>query len=162
MSVSDIIKKNKMLYNICLDIRKGIYCTATLLSPELNTRLHFREKFGRKLNLNHPNTFNEKLLWLKLKRYNNDPLVIQCADKYRVREYVEQCGCGHILNELYDVYDSAEEISWEKLPSQFVLKWNFGAGMNIVCSDKSKLNQDEVIGQLKRWGKCKYWLTQEK
>jgi hypothetical protein len=88
-----------------------------------------------------------------------DPLVIKCADKYRVRDYVKQCGCGSILNELIGVYDSPKEIPWEELPNQFALKWNFGAGMNIICTDKSKMKKDDVIQQLEKWSKCKCWLS---
>ncbi len=130
----------------------------TIISPTLNTKYKYKRAFGKKLDLKNPQTLNEKILWLKLNKYSNDPLVIQCADKYRVREYIKDCGCGDILNELYGVYDSADEIPWDSLPNEFVLKWNFGAGMNIVCTDKSKMNRDEVITQMKKWGRIKAWL----
>lgn len=121
-------------------IMKAYCCALTLISPELNTRIRYRMVFGKKINLDNPQTLNEKILWLKLYRYMKDPLVIQCADKYRVREYVEKCGCGRILNELIGVWESANQIPWEELPNQFALKWNFGFGMNIICSDKKNLD----------------------
>ena len=131
----------------------------TCVSPKLNTMLRYKMVYGAFPDLKHPSTFSEKLCWLKLKRYMRDPLVIQCADKYRVREYVEQKGCGELLNELYGVYDSADMIPWEELPDQFVLKWNFGAGKNLVCRDKSKYSAREVAGQFREWGKDKCWLA---
>ena len=124
----------------------GLICKiATIISPELNTKIRYMLAFKKKLDLNNPQTLNEKVLWLKLNRYMNDPLVIQCADKYRVREYVKQCGCG--------------DIPWDKLPNQFVLKWNFGAKMNIICKDKSRIDKKQVIDQMRKWGKNKCWLS---
>ena len=83
---------------------------ATVISPKLNTRLWYKKRFGKKLNLKDPKTFNEKILWLKLNAYMKNPLVIQCADKYKVRDYLKECGCEEILNDLIGVYDYANEI----------------------------------------------------
>lgn len=141
-----------------LRLKDKFFCLLTCISPTLNTKLRYCMSFRRKLDLKNPKTLNEKNLWLKLNRYMYNPLVIQCADKFRVREYVESCGCGDILNELYGTYDTPEEIDWDSLPQQFVLKWNFGAGMNIICTDKSKLNRAEAVTQLEKWGKVKCWL----
>lgn len=146
------------LMKIRNQISKSVYCMATLISPKLNTQLRYRRAFKKKLDLNNPKTLNEKLLWLKLNKYMKAPLVIQCADKYAVRDYIKDCGCEEILNDLIAVYDSPEEIDWDALPEKFVLKWNFGAGMNIICDDKSKLDKEQTLKQLKKWGKCKFWL----
>ena len=145
----------KRLYVFFLD---KVFCVATLISPELNTKMRYKSAFGKSLDLNNPRTLNEKILWLKLKYNDSNPLVVKCADKVKVREYVKQCGCEEILIDLIGVYESAEEIPWESLPNQFVLKWNFGAGMNIVCTDKSQMDKQSVIRQMKKWGKSKYWL----
>jgi len=159
MSIKKIIKEKApwvlTSYLACITFYASML---TVISPTLNTKYRYKKAFGKKLDLENPQTLNEKILWLKLKKYSKDPLVIKCADKYRVREYVKECGCGDILNELYGVYDSADEIPWESLPNEFVLKWNFGAGMNVVCTDKSKMNRDEVLKQMKKWGKRKIWL----
>lgn len=130
----------------------------TLISPVLNTKVMFRRRLGRKLDLAHPQTLNEKVMWLKLHNYNTNPLVVQCADKYAVREYVQQCGCAEILNELYGVYDRVEDIDFDKLPQQFVLKLNAGCGMNLLCEDKSLLSIPHVKRQLKRWMRSKQHL----
>lgn len=158
MKVIQTLKKNKLLQKAYSDVCTLYYCGLTVISPELNTKARYRAAFGRKLNLENPQTLNEKILWLKLNNYINNPLVAQCADKYRVREYVKQCGLEDILVELYGVYKTADEIPWETLPNQFVLKWNFGAGYNIVCTDKAKMDRETVISQMKKWGKEKYWL----
>lgn len=158
MSLKQRIKKNKTLMGMYRFYQKVVYGAATIISPTLNTKMRYRQACGKRIDLKHPTSFSEKLLWLKLNKYINDPLVIQCADKYRVREYIENAGCGSILNDLIGVWDSAEEISWDALPEQFALKWNFGAGMNIICSNKNELDRDSVVRQMKKWGRKKIWL----
>lgn len=157
-NIKQKLKNNKILKNIYPAMEGWQYKLATVISPELNTRMSYKAKFGKEPDLKNPKTFNEKILWLKLHRYMHDPLIIQCADKVAVRDYIKSCGCEEILNDVIGIYDKAEDIPWEELPNRFVLKWNFGAGMNIICSDKSKLDRQEVISQMDRWGKCKYWL----
>jgi len=130
-----------------------------VINPEWNAKLRYKTVFNKMPNLDDPQTWHEKINWLKLYRYNDDPLVVKCADKYLVRDYVKECGCGDILNELYGVYDSPEDINWDELPNRFVMKWNFGAGYNFICTDKSKENKEDVIALFKKWGKEKYWLS---
>ena len=158
MGLKSVLKKSKCIRALHSKWVKSVYCMATIISPKLNTKMHYKAIFKKPLDLENPQTLNEKVLWLKLNRYNKNPLVIKCADKYAVREYIKERGCEEILNDLINVYDSPEEIDWDALPDKFVLKWNFGAGMNIVCDDKSKLDKKATIKQLKKWGKCKYWL----
>ncbi len=140
-------------------MRNFVFSASTLISPSLNTKLRYRYIFKKKLNLKEPKTFNEKLLWLKLNKYIKDPLVIQCADKYLVRDYVKACGYEDILINMLGAWDTAKDIPWEELPNKFVLKWNFGAGMNIVCKDKNALDKERVLKQMNRWQKNKYWLS---
>ena len=153
-----IIKKIPGMYKMYLWINNMFFCGLTVISPVLNTKMRYYLANNKKLDLKNPKVFSEKLLWLKLNKYMNNPLVIQCADKYKVREYVESVGCGDLLNDLIGVYDRAEYIPWESLPEKFVLKWNFGAGMNIICKNKADMNKSDVIKQLKNWGNNKYWL----
>ena len=133
-------------------------CGLTLISPKWNTMYNYRKRFGKKLDFNHPRTLNEKVLWLKFHDYWNNPLIKQCADKYRVREYIESAGCGEILNELIAVYDSADEIRWDALPESFVLKLNVGCGYNIIVPDQSKLDREEAKRKLQTWMNTKYYL----
>ena len=159
MGLKSVLKQSKWIRR-CYEKTSSIkFKFMTLISPTWNTKARYKAGFGKKLDLSNPITLNEKVLWLKLNRYMKHPLVIQCADKYRVREYVESCGCADILNELYGVYEKPEDIPWDDLPNEFVLKWNFGAGMNIICLDKSKMDRTEVVCQLKKWGRRKVWLT---
>ena len=136
---------------------RALYALASYISPGLNTRLLYLRKFGRLPELEAPKTLNEKLLKLKLERYGTDPLVRQCADKYRVRSYVEERGCAETLNKLYAVYDRADDIDWNSLPQSFAMKWSFGCGYNIICPDKAALNIPAAEKQLKKWGREPFW-----
>ena len=118
--------------------------------PKLHTQHLYRQRFGEKLDLNAPKTLNEKVLWLKFHEYHK-PIYTQCADKYRVRDFVEERGCGELLNKLYGVYTSADEIDFNTLPNQFALKCNHAAGFNIICEDKHQLDIPKVKKQLNDW-----------
>lgn len=136
---------------------RGVFSGVCCLSPLWNTQLRFLLASGHFVNLKQPTTFSEKLSWLKLHSYAHDPLVRQCADKLAVRSYVEQCGLGHLLNELYTVYERPEQIEWDRLPDAFALKWNFGSGYNVLCPDKSSFDRSAALRKLKRWGRQAFW-----
>lgn len=131
--------------------KEYIRSNITHISPTLNTKIRYKRAFHRPINLKNPRTIDEKIQWLKLNTYYKDPFITQCADKYAVREYIEQCGCGEILNELYYAWDSVDEINWDLLPQKFVIKWNFACGYNLICHDKSKLNIEEAKETLRKW-----------
>jgi len=103
----------------------------------------------KNLNIDNPQNLNEKLFWLA--RYWRNPLITRCADKYLVRDYLVEKGCSDILNELYGVYEKAEDIPFDSLPSRFVLKCNHGSHMNIICEDKDSFNRAEAIKKLDKW-----------
>ncbi|KGN98571.1 hypothetical protein HR11_08545 [Porphyromonas macacae] len=137
---------------------KYIRYTLTKFSLELSIRLQYLYYFHKPIHLKKPKTLDEKIQWMKLNLYGKDPIYTQCADKLLVRKYVESVGCGSILNKLIAVYKDPKEIEWESLPNKFVIKWNFGNGYNIICSDKKKLNIHETIKQLLEWGRQEAWL----
>ena len=138
-------------------LSRRFYAALSYVSPKLNTQLLFLKKFGRLPELREPRTLNEKLLKLKLERYGSDEEVRRCADKYRVRDFVIGRGCGEALVPLIAVYDRAEDIEWDRLPSSFAMKWNFGCGYNIICPDKSALDIDDARRRLRRWGREDFW-----
>ena len=109
----------------------------------------FRNALGYELNLENPKTFNEKLQWLKL--YYHDPLMTKCADKYLVREYIKETIGEEYLIPLIGVWNKVEDIDFDSLPNQFVLKVNWGSGQNIIVKDKSQLNIEEAKNQLRYW-----------
>lgn len=130
----------------------------TWLSPKFAVRTLYRIYHHKKLNLKNPTGLDEKIQWMKINYYKDNELVMQCADKYRVREYVKNCGCEEILVPLINNYHHANEINWEDLPEKFVLKWNFGCGGNVVCPDKNKLDIEQTIRDLNKFEKMKFHL----
>lgn len=111
----------------------------------------FKRGFGYKLNLDNPQTFNEKMQWLKL--YYREPLLTRCSDKALVRDYIrENVGEEYLVPSL-GIYNNPDEIDFDKLPDKFVLKVNWGSGQNIIVKDKSKLNIEEAKEKLRNWMK---------
>lgn len=107
----------------------------------------FARRMPYKLNLKNPQTFNEKLQWIKL--YDHNPLYTTLVDKYRVKEYVgDRVGYDHVIP-LLGAWDCVDDIEWGNLPQQFVLKVNHDCGGHVICKDKSKLNIQEAIKKLK-------------
>lgn len=119
------------------------------IPDKLMLKIQYKIKLGRKLNLKNPKRFTEKLQWYKLNY--RDPLLTIGADKYRVREYIESKGLGDILNKLYVVYTSPEDINLEELPEKFVLKTNNGSGTNYFCEDKKNFEIDKVKNEISEW-----------
>lgn len=117
--------------------------------PVLVAKIRFKMMFGRKLDLKNPKDINEKILWLSL--YSDTTEWSRCADKYAVREFVEERGCGDFLIPLYGRWDRPADIEWEKLPNSFVLKHNNGSGSVLIVNDKSELDKNQTIETLNEW-----------
>lgn len=143
MNYKKIIKNQKMRFAI-LNMFKWV-------PDRTMVKLQYKMKLGRKLNLKNPQRFTEKLQWYKL--YYRNPIMHKCVDKYEVREYVKSKGLGKILNEIYGLYDSVEELDFEKLPNKFVVKTTAGGGGQniIVVDDKSKMDISQTTKKLKEW-----------
>lgn len=92
-----------------------------------------------KIDLDNPILFTEKIQWLIL--HDSTPLKTKLADKYLVRNWIENQIGGKYLIPLLGVWTNYEEIDFSKLPDQFVLKCNHGCGYNCVIGDKNKINQ---------------------
>lgn len=138
-------------------INKFIMNQLATFAPTFKAKFVYQKAFGKKLNLNPPMTWNEKINHLKLNDYSNNALVTQCADKYAVREYLKAKGCEEILNELYFACDSAHEIPWDSLPDSFVIKGNHGSGYNLICQDKKSLDIVQATKTIENWMKEDYW-----
>lgn len=130
----------------------------TLISPKLNISIVYLVKKRKVLNWKNPSTFAEKLLVLRANSYNYDPVVKQCANKYRVREFVSSRGLSSMLNELIAFYDKVDDINYDILPDRFVIKLNYSAGYNIICTNKNELNKEIVKNKINTWLKEKPWL----
>lgn len=147
------LSKNKVLRKLFFGINGCLSEYAPLLGS------HLAYFFARKrfLHLNPPHDLNEKFMWLKLNIYNYHPLVALCADKYAVREYVQQKGCPELLNEIYGVWESADEIDFDMLPDKFAIKCNHGSGYNLICKDKENFDTKQARETLDSWMKSDFW-----
>lgn len=118
------------------------------LPDSLYLKLLFRLKMGYRLDLKNPKSFNEKLQWLKL--YNRKPEYTNMVDKYAVKDYVANIIGNDYIIPTIGVWDKPENIVWDSLPDQFVLKTTHGGGSNgvIICKDKTSLDKQKVIKQL--------------
>ena len=103
----------------------------------------------KKLDLDNPQEFNEKIQWLKV--FYHPKILNQLVDKYAVREYVEAKIGVQYLNEIYGVYDSPEDILYEKLPQKFVIKATHASSYNLIVTDKEKLNKIKTNKLFKKW-----------
>ncbi len=154
--VKNMAKQNAVLYNMYLKLYLVAMKNLTEINPVLATKLLYRKAVGHKLNLKNPVAMTEKMQWLKLNQYRNHPLVTMCADKYRVREFIQKKGCPEILNELYGVWDKFEDIDFQKLPKKFVLKCNHGCGYNLICEDKDRFDLKMAEKKINKWMKERY------
>lgn len=147
--------KNWLVFNAPSKLR-------AILPDELVIREVFKKRTGRELNLENPQTLNEKLQWIKL--HVRDPLMTQCADKYAVREFVKRKIGSGILNELYAVYESADQIDFDSLAVPCILKVTNGSGANMLIRDKAELDRARMRKTLKKWMRKKknhYWPARE-
>ena len=116
---------------------------------------YYKEKTGKSLDLDNPRTFDEKLWYLKL-NYRN-PLETICSDKYRIREYVEKCEIGFILNELYGVYDRAEDIDFDTIPSPCFIKTNHGCGTNVIFDRERPFDKTRFVRKFNKSLESNYY-----
>lgn len=126
------------------------------ITDKLYLKLLFFNKLGQWPDLDNPKTFNEKLQWLKL--YDHKPEYTIMADKVKAKEWVaERIGWEHIIPTL-GVWEKAEDVDFDLLPDQFVIKCNHNSGIGMyICKDKSKMNQDLVRKELAKGLKEDYY-----
>lgn len=141
MGYKNIVKSKKT--------RLRILKLLDFIPDNLMIKIQYKLQTGRKLNLKNPKRFNEKINWYKINY--RDKKMIDCSDKYLVREFVKKKGLEDILVPLYGVYENANSIDFLALPSKFVLKVNNGSQTNILCEDKLKLDFIETKNKLNEW-----------
>lgn len=116
--------------------------------PVFLVKIRYFFRFKKKLDLDNPKTLNEKILYQSLK--TDCRLRTQLTDKWKVRKYVEDCGLSDILVELYGVWGDANDIDFEQLPANFVLKPNHGSGNVIFIKDKHHINESKIKNTLNK------------
>lgn len=128
--------------------RKQILATFKKNPIKLATN-QYKTIFGIDPDLKNPKNLIEKIIWLQ---FNSDTsLWTLCADKYRVRDYIQKKGLGNILCELYGVWENANDINFDMLPEKFVLKTNNSCGQVIIVKDKSQIDIASTRWKLNKW-----------
>lgn len=136
--------------------QKAVRCGLTNWMPDaMYLKLRYKHLMEKKLDLNHPKTFNEKIQWLKL--YDRKDIYPTIVDKYAVREYIAKELGEEYLIPILGVWESVEEIDFDSLPNQFVLKCTHGSKCNVVCTDKKTLNVEEAKKNLAKWMEINYF-----
>lgn len=105
------------------------------LDDEKYIKLVYRLAFGKKIDLNNPKSFTEKINYYKL--YYRNPLMKQCADKYEVRKFVKERIGEKYLNDCIGIWNNINDIDFNKLPNKFVLKPTNGSGDVVICDNKN-------------------------
>jgi hypothetical protein len=119
------------------------------IPDELFLKMRYRATMGKKLDLNTPRTFNEKLQWLKI--HDRNPLYTTLADKYAVREYIrKKLGEEYLIPLVGGPWQNANEIDFDRLPNQFVLKCTHDSGGIVICRDKDELDIKSAKKMLNR------------
>lgn len=150
VSIKDIVKNPLLIVAKLWKIFSPI-----VKSDLLYLKVRYRCVMKRRLNLDNPQTYNEKLQWIKL--YYRKPIMTKMVDKYAAKEYV-----ANIIGEEYiiptlGVWDSVEDIDFDALPNRFVLKPTHDSGEYIICKDKSNLDKEKALKKLKKSLKRNYF-----
>lgn len=145
LSLSYYLKHPRVTYKVVLMKCSFLFPAAIYLRM-----LYFLET-GKRLNLRNPQSYNEKLQWLKL--YNHRPEYTKMVDKYEVKDFVsKRIGEEYIIPTL-GVWNSIKEIDWNILPNQFVIKTTHGGGGVgiVICKDKKTFDKGAAISHLKKY-----------
>lgn len=128
------------------------------LPPKTYAHFLYEHYTGKKLNLDNPKEFNEKIQWYKV--FYHPKILNQLVDKYAVRAYVEAKIGLKYLNDIYGVYERPEDVCFDELPNQFVIKATHTSSHNLIVTDRTKLNTTKVNRLFKKWlRKNQYYRT---
>lgn len=132
-------------YRISKEKLKSIFLYY-LLPDKVYLKYRYKQVMGKKLNLKKPQTFSEKMQWLKL--YDRNPAYHKMVDKYEAKKFVANIIGEKYIIPTYGIWDSFDEIDFNSLPNEFVLKCTHDAGSYIICKDKGLFDKDFAHNKL--------------
>lgn len=138
-----------------MSVRKVLMKFSRVIPDKVFINIKFFKFFGHFVDFKNPKTYNEKLQWLKI--YNRDPLYNTFVDKYLVKEYVAKKIGEQYIIPLLGKWNSFDEIDFDKLPDQFVLKCNHDCGGIVICRDKSSFDKVAAKKKLEEHLKDNYY-----
>lgn len=146
------LKENKIKRAIALPVRGLI----KKINKTGYVKLQYRYITHHKLNLKNPTRYTEKLQYLRLKIYPYDKLVCQCAGRKGARDYLKSLGLDKYLIKSFGVFDHFEDIDFDKLPNQFVMKCTHACAFNYICHDKASIDKEVLKKKFNKWLKTNY------
>lgn len=155
-----------MRFSSIFKLRKwvGLFLSNSIIKEKLSDKMYlklaFYAKMGKRLRLKTPETYNEKLQWLKL--YDRKPEYTKLVDKYEVKEFLSRTiGEQYVIPSL-GVWDNFENVDFAKLPDQFVLKCTHDSGGVVICKDKNSFDIEAARAKInKSLGKNYYYSGRE-
>ena len=126
------------------------YCKTFI--PKIKEK--YKKRLGKDLDLENPKTLSEKIQWLKI--YDSTFIKAYCADKITLHDYCKEKIVKDICIPILAVYDKPEDINYDNLPNKFIIKCNHGSEMNLIITDKNKINKDSINKQIEKWLSIKY------
>lgn len=150
MKIAKYIKNPQKI--ILYLMNKGFF---NFLNDKKYIELEYKLKMNKKLNLENPITFNEKIQWLKL--YDRKDKYVTMVDKYEAKKYVSNIIGNEYIIPTLGIYNSFDEIDFEKLPNEFVIKPTHTSGNVYICKNKKDINYKELKKIVKKWLKRKYY-----
>ena len=146
------LKENLFLRYMILPFRGLV----KFLSSTLYVKLQYKYITHHKLNLKNPTRYTEKLQHLRLYEYPRNELVKKCASRVDVRDYLSSIGLEEYLIPCLGIYDKFDDIDFNKLPSQFVMKCSHASGFNYIVKDKNNIDKKILKKKFDKWLKTNY------
>lgn len=146
--------KDPKIYFISL---LGRVLRGSIWADKIYLSILFRYRLKRKLDFKNPKTYNEKLQWMKI--YDKNPLYSKLADKYEVRKYIANKIGEEYLIPLIGVWNSFDEIDFDKMPNEFILKCTHDSGSVIICTDKNSFDKKKARKKFNHWMKRNYYIN---
>ncbi len=145
--MNNLLRKMYILFTyICAPIPDSLYL-----------KMIYRIRMGKKLNLDNPSTFNEKLQWLKI--HDIKPEYTIMVDKYAAKNYVAELIGEEYIIPTIGIWKNFDEIDFAELPQSFVLKCTHDSGGMVICRDKTEFEYESARKKLKAALKRDYWLA---
>ncbi|MBO0440380.1 ATP-grasp fold amidoligase family protein [Candidatus Enterococcus ikei] len=119
--------------------------------PEYMSKRDYLKHFKKRLRLDSPIEFSEKVQWVKLKVLPKSELIGKISDKVGVREYLDEKGLNFLKTPVIGIYDKVDEIKWDELPNQFVAKKSNASGYNIVVTSKKNIQKKVFFKKMKQF-----------
>lgn len=128
---------------------------AKYVDDETHIRRQYKLRTGETLNLENPIYYNEKIQWMKINYH--DLILNELVDKYSVRNFVKERIGKEYLIPIYGIYDSIDEVDFDSLPNQFVMKLTNGSSFNYICTNKTAKEVKKIKARFKKWIKIDFY-----